>query len=93
MRLLPALFTSENSSLPSGDNAMPYHHGFRRSTIVVREPVANSKKSIDVLSRASPHSQEIEAAVADHEIERVTQSIGDTFLSAALDWHTPDRTG
>jgi hypothetical protein len=54
MRLLPALFTSENSSVPSGDNAMPYHHGFRRSTIVVREPVANSKKSIDVLCGASP---------------------------------------
>ena len=54
MRLLPALFTSENSSLPSGDNAMPYHHGFPRSTTVLREPVANSKKSIEVLCRASP---------------------------------------
>jgi hypothetical protein len=54
MRLLPALFTSENSSLPSGDNAMPYHHGLCRSTIVLREPVANSKKSIEFLCDASP---------------------------------------
>ena len=54
MRLLPALFTSENSNLPSGDNAMPYHHGLCRSTIDFREPVANSKKSIDVLCRPLP---------------------------------------
>ena len=54
MRLLPALLTSENSSLPSGDNAMPYHHGFATSTIRVRAPVANSKKSIDALPGAFP---------------------------------------
>ena len=93
MRLLPALFTSENSSdLPSGDSAMPYHHGFRRSTILVRVPVANSTKSIEVFVRSVAHGQEIETMVGDDEIERITQSIGNTLLCAAFDWHTPDRT-
>ena len=42
MRLLPAPFTSENSSdLPSGDSAMPNQNFFCRSTILVRVPVAN----------------------------------------------------
>src|SRR5688500_2702871 len=36
--------------------------------------------------------QEIEAAVTDNEIERVTQSLGDTFLFAPLGWDSPDRT-
>ena len=93
MRLLPALFTSENSSLPSGDSAMPYHHGFCRLTIDFREPVENSKKLDRCFGSRVAGSQEKEAAVADHEIERITQSVDDTFLSAALDWDTPDRTG
>ena len=40
--------------LAIGRQRLPCHHGFPRSTIVVREPVANPKKSIDVLCRASP---------------------------------------
>jgi hypothetical protein len=93
MRLLPALFTSENSSLPSGDNAMPYHHGLCRSMIVLRAPVRELEKNDRCFVPRIADSQEIEASVADHEIERVTQAVGDTFLSAALDWYTPDRAG